>query len=480
MIFNSLIFWLFFAIVYVLYRRFPLRAQNYLLLLASYVFYGWWDWRFLLLIMLTSFCSWGSGLWIQHVRTLPIKETGVWRDDRMAWWISALNIGLNLLILGFFKYYNFFVDSFVALFAQLDITLAPRTLHIILPVGISFYTFQALSYSIDVFRRKMEPTRDILGFFTFVAYFPQLVAGPIERASHLLPQIQKPRTITKEGMQSGTWLMVWGLFKKCVIADNLAILADAAFDGGGGGGAVYLLGVYAFAFQIFCDFSGYSDIARGLSKWMGIELMVNFNIPYIARNPKEFWSRWHISLSTWLRDYLYIPLGGNRKGSGRMYINLLATMILGGLWHGAAWTFVVWGIYHGLLLIVYHAWNHLFFPGKRQDSGHFSWIRRLIMFHLVCIGWLFFRAPHVTQAWNMLKGIVSSFTWNLSAANMLTTIMFFCLPLWIVQSLQAKSNNLEAPLYLSIVPRICLYTVILAMLLYFGNTGGGAFIYFQF
>ncbi|MDR0994015.1 MAG: MBOAT family protein, partial [Verrucomicrobiota bacterium] len=214
MIFNSIIFWIFFALVYGLYRLFSHRAQNILLLVASYLFYGWWDWRFLILIAVTSFCSWGSGLWIQHVRHHSPRLKSFQHGDRAAWWISAANIAINLLILGFFKYYNFFVDNFVALFAQWGISLAPQTLHIILPVGISFYTFQALSYSIDVFRRKMEPTRDILAFFTFVAYFPQLVAGPIERASHLLPQIQHPRVITPEGMKTGAWLIFWGLFKK--------------------------------------------------------------------------------------------------------------------------------------------------------------------------------------------------------------------------------------------------------------------------
>ncbi|MCZ7590769.1 MAG: hypothetical protein M5U15_00860 [Kiritimatiellae bacterium] len=245
----------------------------------------------------------------------------------------AISITTDLGILGFFKYFNFFIENLSSLLGEFGISLPFGMLQIVLPVGISFYTFQTMSYTLDVYRGQLKPARSYLDFATFVSFFPQLVAGPIERASQLLPQIQRPRTITRAGMEEGAWLIFWGLFKKCVIADNLAILVEGVFSSSGSSGAASLVALYAFAFQIFCDFSGYSDIARGLAKWMGVELMVNFRNPYFVTNPKDFWAHWHISLSSWLRDYLYIPLGGNRKEPRRTYINLALTMLLGGLWH---------------------------------------------------------------------------------------------------------------------------------------------------
>lgn len=470
MVFNSLVFLVFFLVVYGLYRVLPHRGQNMLLLVASYFFYGWWDWRFLSLIFISTVVDYWAGLAIEDAADNP-------RRRKVALWISLVS---NLGILGFFKYFNFFADNLAALFQSLGMAMAPRHLNIILPVGISFYTFQTMSYTLDIYRRQMRPTRSFLDFATFVAFFPQLVAGPIERASHLLPQIQNPRVVTRAGMVSGTWLIVWGLFKKCVIADNLAILADGAFGDATSTGAVALLGLYAFAFQIFCDFSGYSDIARGLARWMGIDLMVNFNNPYFALNPKDFWARWHISLSSWLRDYLYIPLGGNRKGPRRTYVNLGLTMLLGGLWHGAAWTFIAWGAFHGLLLVGYHAWSQRFLPKGSSDSGRWSWLRRIGMFHLACIGWLFFRASSLGQVGAMGTRIFTAFEWNAKAVDMLVALVVFCLPLWLVQTLQVKTGELEAPPQLSILPRVALYVVMILMFLSLGNTGGGAFIYFQF
>ncbi|NLE27424.1 MAG: MBOAT family protein [Clostridiaceae bacterium] len=470
MIFNSLVFWVFFAAVYGLYRALPHRGQNVLLLVSSYFFYGWWDWRFLSLIFISTVVDYWAGLAMERAGENE-------RRRRIALWVS---VATNLGILAFFKYFNFFADSLAGLLQVVGVDTPVRHLNIILPVGISFYTFQTMSYTLDIYRRQLKPTRNFLDFAAFVSFFPQLVAGPIERAAKLLPQIEQPRTIRRGDMESGAWLVVWGLFKKCVVADNLAVLVDGVFGAETATGAAALLALYAFAFQIYCDFSGYSDIARGLARWMGIELMLNFNNPYFAVNPKEFWARWHISLSSWLRDYLYISLGGNRRGRGRRYANLALTMLLGGLWHGAAWTFVVWGAFHGLLLVVYHAWASRFAPKGGADSGRWVWLRRILLFHLVCLGWLFFRAESLGQAGALLQQIFTAFEWNGQAVNMLAALIVLCLPLWLVQGLQVRTGRLDAPMELSLVPRAALLAVMILMFLALGHTGGGAFIYFQF
>ena len=484
MVFNSLVFLVFFAVVYAAYRVLPHRGQNWLLLVASYVFYGWWDWRFAGLLAATSFFSWGSGLVIAECRRRG--------NERGAWWTSCGNIVLNLGILGFFKYWNFFVESFAALFGSVGLGLEPRLLHIVLPVGISFYTFQALSYSIDVYRGQLEPTRDWVDFFAFVAFFPQLVAGPIERAGHLLPQMANPRTVTGEGVRSGAWLAVWGLFKKVVVADNLSSLVDGAFGAAGASGAMGLMAVYAFAMQIYCDFSGYSDVARGIARMMGFDLVENFRLPYFAKNPKEFWARWHISLSTWLRDYIYIPLGGNRRGARRQTLNLFATMLLGGLWHGAAWTFVAWGAFHGALLATWHGWARTHGRVKRLTGGGNAcvaasdgrmlgeWMRRAGMFHLACLGWVFFRAGNFDEAWGVLARMFTGWCWDVRAANMLTAMVLLCWPLWAVQALQGVTGDMEAARRLSPVPKAALWLAMALMFVWVANTGGGAFIYFQF
>ncbi len=470
MVFNSLVFLVFFLVVYGLYRALPHRGQNVLLLISSYFFYGWWDWRFLSLIFFSTLVDYWAGLAIHRAGDNS-------RRKNAALWVSLVT---NLGSLGFFKYFNFFADNLVVLLQSVGVESVPRHLNIILPVGISFYTFQTMSYTLDIYRGQMKPTKSFLDFAAFVSFFPQLVAGPIERASQLLPQIESRRVITWEGVESGIWLVVWGLFKKCVIADNLAWVVDQAFGGGMATGAVTVLALYAFAFQIYCDFSGYSDVARGLARLMGIELMVNFNNPYFALNPKDFWSRWHISLSSWLRDYLYIPLGGSRKGKRRTYINLALTMLLGGLWHGAAWTFVAWGAFHGLLLVAYHAWRDRSPAAGEVDSGRWVWGRRIGMFHFACLGWLFFRAESMGQVGEMLKRVFTAFQWNVDAANLLAWICLLCLPLWGVQMLQVKTGHLDAPRELSALPRVVLLTTMVLMFLALGNTGGGAFIYFQF
>lgn len=337
-----------------------------------------------------------------------------------------------------------------------------------------------MSYTIDIYRGSLKPTRNLLDFAVFVAFFPQLVAGPIERASALLPQMQKPRTVTRDGIQTGCWLIFWGLFKKVVIADNLAVIADNAFRSGAELNAgMVLVGLYAFAYQIYCDFSGYSDIARGLARVMGFELMVNFRNPYFAINPQEFWRRWHISLSTWLRDYLYIPLGGSKKGFRRTYINLALTMLLGGLWHGAAWPFVAWGAYQGFLLMA-----HRGFCGKYDSSRSvFSMVnsgKMIVMFHAACLGWLLFRASSLSQAGSMISALFKDWSFNLMAVNGFFAGLVLCLPLWIVQIMQERTGDLYHPLRWSLLPKTALLALCMIMFLGLAHTGGGAFIYFQF
>jgi alginate O-acetyltransferase complex protein AlgI len=341
MVFNSLHFIWFFIVVYCAYRLLPHRAQNWLLLAASYYFYAAWDWRFLGLLMASTI--------VDYTCALAIARAAAPRRRRA---LLVLSLAFNLTLLGFFKYFNFFADNLHVIFSALGWSVDFVTLRVLLPIGISFYTFMTMSYVIDVYRREIPATRDLLDFAVFVAFFPHLVAGPILRAARLLPQIDAPRRITREQLRDGAWLIAWGYFQKVFVADNLAALADAVFaPAAQPSGINVLVGVYAFAFQIYGDFAGYSNIARGTSKLMGIELIENFRFPYFVRTPQIFWRHWHISLSTWLRDYLYIPLGGSRGPEWKTWRNLIITMGLGGLWHGAAWTFVIWGLYHGVLLV---------------------------------------------------------------------------------------------------------------------------------
>ncbi|MCL4123644.1 UNVERIFIED_CONTAM: hypothetical protein GTU68_011358, partial [Idotea baltica] len=338
MLFNSFVFWIFFGVVFALYFRLRHREQNLLLLIASYFFYGCWDWRFLGLISLSTFIDYFIG-----------KAVGESESQKTKKWLVGLSMVSNLSILGFFKYYGFFATELEQLLTSIGAPIMMPTFYVILPVGISFYTFQTMSYTIDVYRGDCEACDSFLDFAVYVSFFPQLVAGPIERAKHFLPQVIAPRTITADHFKQGLLLIAVGMFRKVVIADNMAPIANAIFASNVDdlSGAEILLGVYAFAFQIYGDFSGYSAIARGIAKWMGFDLMVNFRMPYFATTPSDFWQRWHISLSQWLRDYVYIPLGGNRFGTLMTYRNLLLTMLIGGLWHGANWTFIIWGAFHG-------------------------------------------------------------------------------------------------------------------------------------
>ena len=397
MIFNSLEYAIFLPLVLLLYWRFRHKQQNLLLLAASYLFYGWWDYRFLALLAFTTVVDYWVGL-----------QLGRMEEERARKRLLIVSIAVNLGVLGFFKYFNFFVDSAASLLQQVGLNANMPTLRIILPVGISFYTFQSMSYTFDVYRRRIPPSESLLDFALYVAYFPQLVAGPIERAQALLPQITSNRTRpSPEQVSSGLVLILLGLFKKVAIADVMAPIVEASFSSPDTQPALALMtGIYAFSLQIYGDFSGYSDIARGSSRLMGIELMENFNQPYLSRNITAFWRTWHISLSTWLHDYLYIPLGGNRKGKLNTYRNLMVVMLLGGLWHGAAWTFVIWGGLHGLYLAVHRAFGG-YVP--RGYQGRFVVRRDLIpavfTFHLVTFAWIFFRAGSLTGAASYVQNL---------------------------------------------------------------------------
>jgi alginate O-acetyltransferase complex protein AlgI len=397
MVFNSFTFALFLPLVLAVYYLLPLRGQNLWLLAAGLVFYGWWDWRFLALLGITTILD-----FVASNRIGDSKDPRV----RRLWLIASLTG--NLTILAFFKYFNFFVDSASALLTAAGVEVHPPTLRILLPIGVSFYTFQEMAYTVDVYRGTIPPCRRLTDFALFVCYFPQLVAGPIQRASDLLPQLEHPRRVTGAQIRDGCSLIFIGLFKKVVIADALAPFADVHFGQPAAfGGGSLLLGLYAFAVQIYCDFSGYTDVARGISKLLGIELAINFRQPYFATSITDFWRRWHISLSTWLRDYLYIPLGGNRGSRFATYRNLMLTMVLGGLWHGASWTFVVWGTLHGLYLSVHKLLLERRGAVQRAPSAVGAVVGAVATFHLVCLTWIFFRADSFPEAWTMLTRIVA-------------------------------------------------------------------------
>ncbi len=345
MVFNSITFLVFFVLFFFTYwwvsRKGSVKTRNAWLIIGSYIFYGWWDWRFLSLIIISSLADFGLGISIFNSRSA--------RGRKIALVASLL---INLGLLGFFKYFNFFIESFARFLELFGLQPSISTLAIILPVGISFYTFQTMSYTIDIYRKKLEPTRSILQFMAFVSFFPQLVAGPIERATRFLPQFSNLKTFDYQRTVGGLRLVLWGFFKKVVIADNMGVVVNALYaQPENYPGWPMLLGAVLFAFQIYADFSGYSDIAIGLGRMLGFDLMTNFRKPYFSKSLTEFWHRWHISLSTWFRDYVYIPLGGNRKGRFRTDLNLLVTFVLSGLWHGASFTFVIWGFVHGLSLI---------------------------------------------------------------------------------------------------------------------------------
>ena len=480
MLFNSLEYLTFLPIVFLIYwtigyarinDSLKLRLQNAFVVIASYVFYGWWDWRFLILIAFTSLCSYASGLLIHRTpytihRTLSPK-----------FWMIA-NVVLNLGILAVFKYYDFFVTEFITTFFPESLQpslINSFTLKIILPVGISFYTFQALSYSIDVYRGNIKPTKDIIAFFAFISFFPQLVAGPIERATNLLPQFLQKRTFSYEQGVDGMRQILWGLFKKIVVADNCAMYVDqvwAMYDTQSG--STLLLAAILFTFQIYGDFSGYSDIAIGTAKLFGIKLMRNFNNPYFSRDVAEFWRRWHISLTSWFRDYVYIPMGGNRRGLSRTIFNTLLVFLICGLWHGANWTYLVWGLYNVLLFLPLI----LLGKSKRYKDVPLVWKQlpqMLLTFVLVTIGWIIFRAPSLTEAW----GYVCAMT-NLSGAapslHLMQWIGIIFGLLTMIAFEWSSRNSDQAP----IPHRWWIYYILIAAIWWYAPSFTTNFIYFQF
>ncbi|MEX2301077.1 MAG: MBOAT family protein [Bryobacterales bacterium] len=471
MLFNSYQFWVFLAIVLVLYRSLPHLWQNRLLLAASYIFYGFWDWRFLSLIFLSTL--------VDYWTAISIGQTNDPKRRRNYLLVSLI---VNLGGLGIFKYYGFFSREFAALLGSAGFSASLPALDIILPVGISFYTFQTLSYTIDVYRREIEPEKSFRDFALYVSFFPQLVAGPIERSSRLLPQLVQPRQRRPDDFREGLQHILIGLFKKVVIADNMAAIVNHVFSNGTANlsGAECLVALYAFAFQIYGDFSGYSSIAVGVSKWLGVDLMVNFDTPYFSASIREFWRRWHISLSTWLRDYLYVPLGGSRRGKWLTYRNLMITMLLGGLWHGAAWTFIVWGGLQGVLMSAERLGIEHGILRERASSRLGQCFRVFVTFHLVCLSWLVFRAESMTQFWSMLSAILTNFQITPFAMGAFGMLVFYTAPLLVYEAwLQKWQDPLEIRPFGWLRPALG-YTYCAVMMLYFAPLDTHEFIYFQF
>ncbi len=399
MVFNSLAFLIFFMLFFVLYwklfSKYNIQIRNAFILLASYIFYGWWDWTFLGLIIISTLIDFILGKRIYASENNTHKK-----------WLLGLSVLSNLGILFFFKYFNFFIDSLQTALATISVSTHVSTLDIILPVGISFYTFQTLSYTIDIYRGTLKPTKHILQFAAFVSFFPQLVAGPIERASHLLPQFTTSKAFNYKLAISGLRLVLWGFFKKLVIADNFGILTDLIFEKGvNASGIGILIGTFCFALQIYADFSGYSDMAIGFSRMLGFDLMKNFSTPYFAKSFSEFWKRWHISLSTWFRDYVYIPLGGNRKNGLKTSTNLLVTFLVSGLWHGASFTFIIWGALHGFALII------------EKYIAPKSKIYRVIAMGCILLFWLPFRAESIEQLMTFTQALFQFKSYDFTVLN---------------------------------------------------------------
>ena len=481
MLFNSFTFMIFLPVVFLLYWFVfkPLKWQNLLILAASYIFYGWWDWRFLVLIVITSLSSYVSGLLIERFE-------GQRRRQRI---VSAVNIVLNLSILAAFKYFNFFVDSLRAVLALVGVAVDWPTMHIILPVGISFYTFQALSYSIDVYSRKIKATHDVVAFFSFISFFPQLVAGPIERATSLLPQMLGRRTFDYSLAVDGMRQMLWGFFKKLIIADTCAEVVNQVWDG-----LSYATGVslfvtsLLFTFQIYADFSGYSDIAIGCAKLFGFRLTTNFRVPYFSRNVREFWRRWHITLMNWFTQYVYFPLGGSRRGRSRTIINTLIVFALSGLWHGADWTFVLWGLYHAVLFIPLilwggHRYKDTVAHGRRLPTARES-ISMLVTFLLVNFGWVLFRAPDFSSFCDFTARLFSPSLLSYHGLTMkMATTLLWCVGLVVVEWLQRERQHvlqIDGYRIFSLqVTRLALYALVAFLIFYFAGQVQ-TFIYFQF
>lgn len=481
MLFTTPYFAVFLGLVFVVYWQIrAAQIRTIFLLAASYFFYGCWDWRFLGLIFFSS-----------GVDFLIGRQLGKTQGNRERKTLLGASLAVNLGLLFVFKYYNFFVASFGQLLEQLGVQANLTTLSVILPVGISFYTFQTLSYTIDVYRRELEPTSNWIDFFAFVSFFPQLVAGPIERASALLPQFKTPKKFDYAATVAGLRQILWGLFKKIVIADQCAPLVNDIFTNYADYSAFTLvIGAVLFAFQIYCDFSGYSDIAIGTARLLGVDLMRNFAYPYFARDVAEFWRRWHTSLSTWFRDYLYIPLGGSRVSSqGKVLRNVFVVFLVSGLWHGANWTYLAWGLLHALFFVP------LILTGRnRRYLDHSddtrTWpalatlMRMLGTFALVCLAWVFFRAASITEAMAYLGGI-TELDLNLNDLGTTQLIQLLLLSVFIAFQIvtewrwRRSSYPYEQPAS-SVVFRWGFYLFIGAAILVYGGQNNAEFIYFQF
>ncbi len=479
MLFNSWTFLWFFVVVWGLYLVLDHKFQNRLLLASSYFFYGSWNWRFTSLLAASTALDYICGLMIPRAKSTR---------TRRAW--LALSIAGNLGILGFFKYYNFFAESVGGLLATLGFKVQPWTLDIVLPVGISFYTFQTMSYTLDIYRGQMSPTRNFWDFALYVSFFPQLVAGPIERARTLLPQIQKPRRLDPDQIKEGLFLIGWGLFQKVMIADRLGSIVQSIFGNPSQAGTLEALtAFYSFYFQIYCDFSGYSDVARGLAKMMGFELMVNFRMPFFAERISDFWSRWHISLTTWIHDYLFVSLGGIRKGSIRGAFNIIIAMAAVGLWHGAKWTFVLWGIYFGGLQAITILWRTL---GRRKSErakqpsrGIARALRVFATFNLVALGASLFRAENLSHTAAMVAALLRGVPWKLDTISLFISMTWLAAPVLIMHWIQARANDPMAFVKLPGLWRFVGYTtailiVVATFFLTADVKGGEEFIYFQF
>lgn len=474
MVFNSITFFVFFVVFFNLYwilnKYASIRFRNLFTLISSYIFYGWWDYRFLSLIIISSISDYILGLKIYHAKN---------RSNRKIY--LFLSLFINLGILGFFKYYNFFIDSFIDLISLFNISANIHTLKIILPVGISFYTFQTLSYTIDIYKNKLKPTNDIISFFTFVAFFPQLVAGPIERASRLLKQFKERKKFSYKNSVAGLRLVLWGLFKKIVIADNLGLIVDVIFDPASDfTGISVFMGGFLFAFQVYCDFSGYSDIAIGISKMLGYELMINFKTPYFSASFTEFWRRWHISLSSWFKDYVYIPLGGSKKSKLRVDLNIFITFFLSGLWHGAQITFVLWGSLHGIALIIE---KYLKFKVKPYIAIPF-------VFFVFCLFLLPFRANNLSHLMDLISRLfifnisfqeISNTFFELLSVNKSITLLIVFITFLIVEY---KIGLNDFSLWIAKMNskyRISIYLVLILIIALLANFDVKPnFIYFQF
>jgi len=478
MLFNSIDFAIYLPIVFILYwfvTNKNLKLQNLLVVFASYVFYGWWDWRFLSLIIFSTLVDFIVGLKLENENDQSRRKL-----------LLMTSIFVNIGFLGFFKYYNFFLDNFTTAFSFFGSKINANSLNIILPVGISFYTFQTMSYSIDVYKRKFKPTRDFIAFAAFVSFFPQLVAGPIERATRLLPQFYTKRKFDYSKAVDGMRQILWGLFKKIVIADNCAEFVNQIFNNSADmRGSTLILGAIFFAFQIYCDFSGYSDIAIGTARLFGINLMRNFAFPYFSRDIAEFWRRWHISLSTWFRDYLYIPLGGSRGNNWMKVRNTFIIFIVSGFWHGANWTFIVWGalnaVYFLPLLLAKKNRNNLDIVAKGRYLPNVKDLFFMFLtFGLTVFAWIFFRAENIGHAINYISEIFSSSLFTLPEVRPKTTIilvLIFIIVEWFGREEQfaiARLGQNWKPLF-----RYAMYYVIVIAIFWYGGEKQ-QFIYFQF